>query len=116
MTMIAFCTDVMQIPTCLLGSLNNRFHLNPWFMMCSKHLMVKRKPRSDKNIRHADPAMHQKIKRILKETPNLSTRTVARKIGKSPDFVQKSKQNLGLKSNKVKNVPNRDDQQNLTAK
>lgn len=82
----------------------------------SERLTVERKPRSDKNIGRADPVMDRKVKRILMNNPNLSIRTVARKIGMSPGFVQKSKQRLGLKSYKVKTVPNRNDKQNLAAK
>lgn len=50
----------------------------------SERLTVERKPRSDKNIGRADPVMDRKVKRILEQNPNLSVRTVARKIGMSP--------------------------------
>lgn len=81
-----------------------------------ERLTIERKPRNDKNIRRADRNLDRKVREILKRNPNLSIRTVARKIGMSAGFVQKSKLRSGLRSYKVKKVPNRNDAQNLTAK
>jgi transposase len=82
----------------------------------SERLSVQRKPRNDKNVRRADRGLDRKVKQVLERNPNLSVREVARKIGKSAGFVQNSKKRSGLKSYKVKKVPNRSDKQNLTAK
>ena len=48
-----------------------------------------------------------KVKQILQKRPDLSVRTVARKIKMSPTFVHTSKHRQGMKSFKVKTVPNR---------
>ena len=60
---------------------------------------------------------HQKdatVKQILQKRPDLSVRTVARKTKMSPTFVLTSKHRQGMKSFKVKTVPNRNDKQNVT--
>ena len=56
------------------------------------------------------------MKQILQKRPDLSVRTVARKTKMSPTFVQSSKHRQGMKSFKVKTVPNHNDKQNVTAK
>ena len=57
-----------------------------------------------------------KVKQILQKRPDLSVRTVARKTKMSPTFVHTSKHRQGMKSFKVKTVPNRNNKQNVTAK
>ena len=50
-----------------------------------------------------------KVKQILQKRADLSVRTVARKTKMSPTFVHTSKHRQGMKSFKVKTVPNRND-------
>ena len=62
---------------------------------------------------------HQKDAKVIKKLqkrPDLSVRAVARKTKISPTFVHTSKHRQGMKSFKVKTVPNRNDKQNVTAK
>ena len=51
-----------------------------------------------------------KVKQILQKRPDLPVRTVARKTKMSPTFVHTSNHRQGMKSFKVKTVPNRNDQ------
>ena len=67
----------------------------------------------------SDLRNHQKdakVKQILQKRPDLLVRTVARKTNMSLKFVDTSKHRQGMKSFKVKTVPNRKDKQNVTVK
>lgn len=82
----------------------------------NERLTTERKSGTGKNSNRPNRVMDKKVKRAFEDKPNISIRTVARKIKMSPGFVQKSRQRQGLRSFKVKTVPNRNDKANLTAK
>lgn len=89
------------------------------FSVCKsfdQRLTVDRKVGSGTNRKVCSQQMDKKVVAIIEKNPNLSVRNVARKVGKSKSYVQKVKQRQGLKTYKVKKVPNRDDKQNFTAK
>lgn len=62
------------------------------------------------------PEVEKKIVALFKKSPKMSTRDMAKKVGKSSSYVQKVKKRAGLKSFKAQATPDRNAQQNFYAR
>lgn len=78
-------------------------------------LSVDRAQGSGKKSGPVDKKLHQSILRSFRNSPGSSYRDRAKKFGTSIGYIQKTAKRAGYKSFKAIKVPNRNEQQNLTA-
>ena len=77
---------------------------------------IQRKQGSGRKKRTANPRALERLETSLEEHPDWSDRYRAKKLKVSNFFVHKWRQRLGYQSFKVVQMPNRNDNQNSTAK
>jgi transposase len=97
----------INLPKSTVSDVLNRFR---------QGLSVERKPGSGKNTPVQDKKCDKKVVNYFKKNPSISVRDVAKKVKKSPTYIQQVKKRSGLKSYKAQTVPDRNAKQNAMAK